>query len=128
MLAPLTRLTPNKRKFKRTKIKQDAFDEIKRILARDILLSYPNFNGTFKIHTNASAFQLGSVIIQKGKLIAFYSRKLTYTQRRYTVTEKEILSIVEIIREFRTRLPGQKLQFYTDHKTLDVMILIPIDY
>ena len=57
-LAPLTRLTSNKRNFKWTKVKQDAFDKIKRIVARDTLLTFQKFNETFKIHTNASVLQL----------------------------------------------------------------------
>ena len=44
-------------------MEQDAFDEIKRIVARDTLLTYPDFNEAFKIHTDASAFQLGAVMI-----------------------------------------------------------------
>ena len=71
-----------------------------------------------KIHTNSRAFQLGAVIIQKGNHIAFYSRKLTDAQKWYTVTEREILSILETIKEFRTILLGHKLQIYTDHKNL----------
>ena len=51
-------------------VKQDAFDKIKRIMARDTLLTYPDFNETFKIHTDASAFQLGVVISQKGRVPA----------------------------------------------------------
>ena len=39
-----------------TKIEQDAFDKIKRIVACDTLLNYPDYNETFKIHTNATAF------------------------------------------------------------------------
>ena len=38
------------------------FDEIKRIVACDTLLTYLEFNEAFKIHTNASAFQLGVII------------------------------------------------------------------
>ena len=57
-LAPLTKLTYIKRNFKWTQFEQDAFGKIKRILARDTLPTYPYFNETFKIHTNASAFQL----------------------------------------------------------------------
>ena len=34
-----------------------------------------DFNEEFKIHTDASKFQLGAVIIQKGKTIALYIRK-----------------------------------------------------
>ena len=52
------------------------FDLIKRIVAHDTLSTYPYFNETFQTHTDASAFQLGAVISQKGKPIVFYSRKL----------------------------------------------------
>ena len=51
-----------KRKFKYTQVELDAFGKIKRIVARDTLLTFPGFNKTFKIHTNSSAFQLGAVI------------------------------------------------------------------
>ena len=76
-LAHLNRLTSIKRKFKRTQVEQDAFDEIKRIVSWDTLLTYPEFNEIFKMHTDASAFQLEAVISQKGKPIAFYIRKIT---------------------------------------------------
>ena len=59
-------------------------------MARGIVLTYPDFIEAFKIYTNDSAFQLGAVISQKGKPIAFYSRKLTDTQQRYTVIEREL--------------------------------------
>ena len=57
-LAPLTKLTYIKRNFEWTQVEQDAFDKIKRIVARDTLLTYPDFNVTFKIYADASAFQL----------------------------------------------------------------------
>ena len=87
-------------------------------MARNTLLPYPDLNETFKIHTNASALQLGAVISHKGKHIAFYSRKLTDDPKRYTVTEIELLSIIETLKECRTILLGQKLRIYTDHKNL----------
>ena len=58
MLALLTKLTSINRKFECPQVKQDTFYKIKRILARDTLLTYPDFNETFKNHTDASAFQL----------------------------------------------------------------------
>ena len=76
-LEPLVRIMSNKRKFKWTKIEQDAFDEIKRIVARDNLLTYSDFNVTFKMHADARVIQLGAVISQKGKPIAFYGKKPT---------------------------------------------------
>ena len=86
MLAPLTILTSIKRKFRWTQVEQDAFDKIKRIVARDTLLTCPYFNRTFKIHTNASTFQLGAFISKKDIPIALYGRKLTDTQQQYAVT------------------------------------------
>ena len=99
-------------------VKQDAFKKIKRIVARDTLLTYPDFNGIFKIHTDASAFRLGAVIFQKGKPIDLFSRKLTDEQERSTVTEIELIIIVETLNYFITILLGQKLRIYTDHKKL----------
>ena len=69
----------------------------------------------FKTHTDYSVFQLGAVISQKEKPITFYGRKLPDAQKRYTVTEREIISIVETLKQFRTILLGQKLRIYTDH-------------
>ena len=52
-LVPLANIMPSIVKFKCSKIKQDYFDEIKRVVAHDTLLAYPDFNEEFKIHTNA---------------------------------------------------------------------------
>ena len=84
-------------------------------MACDTLLTYPDFNEAYKIHTNARTFQLEAVIIQKVKPINFYIRKITDSQKSYTVTEKELLSIIETLKEFRTIFIGQKLRIYTDH-------------
>ena len=43
------------------------------------------------IYTDASKTQLGSVISQEGKPIAFYSRKLNPAQTQYTTTKRELL-------------------------------------
>ena len=62
--------------------------------------------------------QLGSVISQNGKPIAFYGRKLNDAQTRYTTTERELLSIVETLKEFRNILLGYPIIVYTDHMNL----------
>ena len=63
-------------------------------MAQNTLLTYPYFNETFKIHTDASGLQLGAVISYKCKPIAFCSRKLTDCQQWYTLTEKKLISII----------------------------------
>lgn len=101
-------------------IHQEAFEEIKKIIARDVVLAYPSYEDEepFVIYTDASKRQLGGVITQKNRPLAFFSRKLTSAQRNYSVTDLELLSIVELLQEFRSMLLGQKIIIYTDHINL----------
>jgi hypothetical protein len=101
ILAPLTCLTSKDVPFQWTDVKQQAFDKMKAIVCPKVLLSYPDFNKPFHIHTDASHYQLlGAVISQDKSLIAFYSRKLQPAQVRYTTTERELLLIIETLKEF----------------------------
>jgi RNase H-like domain found in reverse transcriptase len=91
----------------------------KKIIAREVMLAYPDFNKRFEIHTDASHYQLGAVISQQGKPIAFYSCKLNPAQTCYTTTEREmVLSIVETLKEYRNILLDHKIEVFTDHKNL----------
>ena len=71
LLAPLSELTGKNLKWEWTNIHQKAFEDIKKVISREVLLSYADFNKLFKIHTDASDYQLGSVILQNNKPIAF---------------------------------------------------------
>ena len=117
-LSPLTILMSITRKFKWTQVKEKSSEEIKWILACNTLLNYKDYNKIFKIHTDASAFQLGADICQKGKPIAIISINLTDAQLQYTVTERELLRTVKNLKNFRTILLFQKLRIYNHHKNL----------
>ena len=100
-MAPLTDLVgKGKKKFKWGRIHQESFKTMKKIVGKDVLLAYPDFNLPFEIHTDASNRQLGAVMAQKGRPLAFYSRKLNTAQRNYTTTKHELFSIVETLKEF----------------------------
>ena len=118
VLAPLSALTSKNVKWRWEDKERAAFNMAKRIIAREVMLAYPDFSKPFQIHTDASHYQLGAVISQNGKPIAFYSRKLNDAQTRYTTTERELLSIVETLKEYRNILMGHEIEVYTDHKNL----------
>jgi hypothetical protein len=84
-------------------------------VSQETLLAFPDFEKEFHVYTDASNKQLGAVIMQEGKPLAFYSIKLSPAQTRYTTGEKELLSIVETLKEFRNILFGQKVIVHTDH-------------
>jgi RNase H-like domain found in reverse transcriptase len=58
------------------------------------------------------------LISQENQPLAFYSRKLNQAQLNYSTIKQELLSIVEILREFRDILLGHRIVIYTDHKNL----------
>jgi hypothetical protein len=92
MLAPLTDLvggcgeTKTTRMIKTKKmpwrwdpIHQQAFDNIKAAIAKETVLAYLDFLKPFEIYTDASSTQLGAVITQDNRPIAYFSRKLSKT-------------------------------------------------
>ena len=91
---------------------------MKRIVARKVLLTFPNFDKPFEIYTDASKYQLGVVVTQDGEPIVFYSRKLNPAQLNYTTTERELLAIVETLKEVFNILLRQGIIVYTDHENL----------
>ncbi len=119
MLAPLTSLVRECGQTKTTKAKetkkvpwhwdkvhQRAFEHVKATIAKDVVLAYPDFNKVFEIYTDASSKQLGAVITQDNRLITFFSRKLSDTQHKYSITKIELLAIVETLKEFKGMLWG----------------------
>ena len=56
--------------------------------------------------------------ISRAETSGFISTKLTDTQKSYTTTKKELLSIVDTVKEFRTILLDNKIMVYTDHKCI----------
>jgi hypothetical protein len=76
-------------------VHQQAFDNIKAAIAKEMTLAYPDYSDEFEIYADGSKKQLGAVITQRNRPIAFFSRKLTEAQQKYSVTEIELLAIVE---------------------------------
>ena len=110
LLSPLTSLTSKNVKYECKYEHQKCFDAIKRVIGRELLLAYPDFNDPFEINTDASKLQISAVISQKGKSIPFYSRKMGSAQHKYTTTEKELLSIVAYLKDFCNILWDTRLQ------------------
>jgi hypothetical protein len=117
----LTSLTSNKVKFEWLSSYQQAFNKVKKVIGTEIqvLLCNPDFNKPHIFHryTDTSDHQLGAVIMQDKKPIAFYSPKLNTAQKRYTTTERdrELLSAIETCKEYKNfllEIPYTKFSIY----------------
>jgi hypothetical protein len=109
-------------KFEWHSFHQQAFDKTKKVIGTEIQVCLCNavFNkpALFHLYTDASDHQLGAVIMQDKKPIAFYLRKLNTAQKWYTTTERdrELFSAIETCKEYKNILPGYPVIVFTDHK------------
>ena len=88
------------------------------MLCKHTMLVYPDFTNPFNLYTDASNLQLGATLVQEGKPIGFYTRKLNSAQQNFTVGEKELLGIVEGFKAFEGILRGTHVTVHTDHLNL----------
>ncbi|KAK3000522.1 hypothetical protein RJ639_020946 [Escallonia herrerae] len=84
-------------------------------MSEDPVLALPDVSKSFEVHTDASDFALGGVLMQEGHPVAYESRKLNEAERRYTTHEKELLAVVHCLRIWRHYLLGSSFIVRTDN-------------
>lgn len=105
---------------------QTAFDVLKQKFAEaPMLLHYDPSQPAF-VETDASNYALGAILSQRdpgGKLhpVAYFARSLSKPELNYEIYDKELLGIVEAMKEWRTYLEGAEhpITVLTDHKNLE---------
>lgn len=101
---------------------ETAFATLKNSLLSPPLLKFPDYKKTFFIFCDACDIGIGAVLAQKyeGKdcAIAFISRTLNGAETRYSITEKECLSVVWSINQFKSYIYGTSFIVVTDHSCL----------
>ena len=127
---PLFGLLRNDTRFLWGEEQAKAFNELRERLCNEITLKQPDYSKPFVIDTDASQYAIGAVLMQAddgGHLrpIAFISRKLKDAETRYAVHEKETLAIIYALKTWRYYVAGQKIQVYTDHKSIQYLYTQP---
>ena len=86
------------------------------------LLILPDLSQQFYVQTDASGVGLGATLLQlrEGKLhpCLFLSRKLEDRETRYSIIERECLSIVWSLQKLSRYLLGRRFVLQTDHRPL----------
>lgn len=99
-----------------------AFNKCKESLANAALLAHPDCQAALALTTDASDVAMGAVLQQfKNNCwepLAFFSRKLSSSQQKYSPYDRELLAIYESIKYFRHMLEARHFVVYTDHKPL----------
>ena len=119
---PLNVLTKKNARFRWTEEAQTAFDQLKTALPRAPILAFPDITKPFKLHTNASQYVLGAVLMQtidgRDKVIQYISHQFGDQQLKWPTIEREAFAIVYSLGKLRPIITGTDITVYTDHKPL----------
>ena len=100
----------------------ESFESTKMKLTSAPILALPTCKGEFKVATDASNTAVGAVLTETSdgdeKVIAYASKVLNKSERRWPTYDKELWAIVWAIRHFRPYLAATAFTVTTDHKPL----------
>ena len=120
---PLTALTKKNQPFRWTDNCQKAFDALRKALINSQTLASWDPERPTIVEADSSGYAVGGVLAQQGtdllfRPVAYYSRKLSPAESNYPIHDKEMLSIISCLREWRPELKGLDFTVYSDHKNL----------
>ncbi len=117
--APLREYTRKSHPFEWSPAAEDAFQRLKLALIKRPILGYPDPDGPFALDTDASNLGIGAVLSQQQdgqeRVIAYYNKVLSQTERNYCTTRREVLAVVKVIRHFHSYLYGRPFNVRSDN-------------
>ena len=118
---PLFSLVKKDAAWQWSSAQQEAYAKLCDSLTGSPFLLLPDWDKEFTLETDASKVGIGAVLSQEGLPIAFGSKSLNETERRYSTTDREMLAIVHFCDHFRYYLEGRTFKLRTDHEPLVYM-------
>ena len=104
---------------------QSAFEELCRHLTSEPILRLADQDKSFTLRTDASGVGLGAVLMQEHdgilRPVAYASKKLTPTERRYHTIELECMAVVWSVQRFYPFLYGRHFTLECDHHPLQYL-------
>ncbi len=123
---PLRELTKDKAIFHWDAPQREAFSQLKKLCCEAPVLKYYNVREEVTIQCDASNHAVGAVLLQKGRPVAYASRKLRDSENNWAPIEKEMLAIVFSTQKFREYIVGKQTTVQTDHKPLETILRKPL--
>ena len=114
----MTRLTQKGVKYDWNEACERSFQELKRRLTTAPILIIPERDIGYTVYCDASKDELGCVLMQKGKMVAYDYKQLKPHERNYPTQDLELATMVFALKQWRHYLYGEQFEIFTDHKSL----------
>ncbi|KAH9657916.1 Endonuclease [Citrus sinensis] len=118
LAAPLTEIVKKHVGFKWASEQERAFNLIKEKLVSAPLLALPDFTKTFEIECDDSSIDIGAVLMQEGRPIAYFSEKLGGAALNYPTYDKEMYALVRTLETWQHYLLPKEFVIHTNHESL----------
>ena len=105
-----------------------AFETLKTLMCSCPILRQPDYTKQFLLTTDASAYGVGTILLQEGEIhprtkkptqhpIAYYSATFTPTEHNYDIYERELLAVLKALQHWRPHLAATEIPVIvlTDH-------------
>ncbi|XP_071918701.1 uncharacterized protein [Coffea arabica] len=99
-------------------LERASFQELKRRLTTPPVLALPEGVDGYVVYSDTSKEGLGCVLMQKGKVVAYTSRKLKPHDMNYPTHDLELTAVIFALKKWRHYLYGVTFEVFTDHKSL----------
>lgn len=96
----------------------EAFILLKAKLSTAPVLALPDFSKTFELECDASGIEIGAVLSQELKPIAFYSEKLNDARQKWSTYQQELYAIFRALKTWEPYLLPKEFIVYSDHQAL----------
>ncbi|GKB83211.1 putative reverse transcriptase domain-containing protein [Tanacetum coccineum] len=108
----------NKLTVKNREKAEAAFQLLKQKLCSAPILALPEGSENFMVYCDASRKGLGTVLMQREKVIAYASCQFKIHEKNYTTHDLELRAVVFALKIWRHYLYGIKCVVFTNHKIL----------
>jgi len=115
LVAPLNRLLKKQIAWYWGEECEEAFMGMKEVLTSAPVLKIPEPDKPYRLVCDASTVGIGAVLCQDGRPCAYFSRQMSEAERRYHITEQELLAVISALKEWRCYLLGTPFEVVTEH-------------
>jgi hypothetical protein len=116
--APFNDLTKKGVLFRWGAAQDQAFHTLIDKLTHAPLLQLLDFSKTFELECDASGIGIGGILLQEGKPVAYFSKKLSRPSLIFSTYDKELYALVHVLETWKHYLWPKEFVIHSEYKSL----------